>query len=88
MAAGKPPLRGTHSWERPACRREPRGASLLGLTLASGSGDAARVPGLRKVYSKGELDIATFTVGPPLKFHFKWEERKARKEIKFFSRPK
>lgn len=60
----------------------------LGFTLTSVSGDAAGVPGLRKGYSKGELDVATFTVGPPLKFHVKWEERKARKEIKFFSQPK
>lgn len=36
---------------------------------------------MRKGYSEGELDVATFTVGPPLKFHVKWEERKARNQI-------
>jgi len=66
----------------------PNGATADGLEVISISGDTVRAPSLRKDYTKRTLNIATFTVGPPFKLHFKGKERDLRKEMKFCCRPK
>lgn len=58
------------------------------LTHTAASGNTAKFPSLRNVYSMNGFHIATLTIGPPLKLHSKWKERDVRKGIPFWCKPK
>lgn len=43
---------------------------------------------MRKDYTKSTFNIATFTVGPPFKWRFKWKERRREDRSQIVLQPK